>query len=401
VLQSIVVRIMVHNATGAELCHGFVAQVRNDTAYVVTAKHCIASMSDIVQTGGPDPALLVTITYANGGAGVARFFYWSPTADVVVIPATFTRRPLSFAGACPTCTYYTIFPPGQVIPILSVLSASGSDPVLSNGALAVSPSGVPTVILPVAPGTSGAPVVDLQGNFVGIVSAVMERGGSSAGILTRIVTAPEVVVAVDSATAKFEARRSAPPPPAPPAPTAHPPLPSPVLSTPDPSLPIRTSGEFVGTVVGIAPRQTRILVASSDTGARTMLTAIPTCPNLREGDQISLHIHDGVAIITAASSSSFRLCSLRVIAEADVTTPFPLPPTGTGARVLHVSEDQTTFTIRTDTTPQPITMTTTKACVGILEGDRVWLDPLGRPDLTAVRVSVPGASCMMRIQEHP
>jgi hypothetical protein len=44
-LQSIVARITVHTSTGAGLCHGFVSTVLVDVAYIVTAKHCVDSLS--------------------------------------------------------------------------------------------------------------------------------------------------------------------------------------------------------------------------------------------------------------------------------------------------------------------------------------------------------------------
>jgi hypothetical protein len=166
-------------------------------------------------------------------------------------------------------------------------------------------------------------------------------------------------------------------------------------------VPIRTSGEFVGAIVGITPRQTRFLVISSSSGERMMLTAIPTCPDMYEGDQISVRIHDGIAHITT-NRSSVSICSLRVIAESDVTTLLPLPPTGAAGRVLHVSEDQTTFTIRLDTAPQPVTWVTNAGpCEGIFEGDRVWLEPVGRAAITHVRVTVPTAACIMRLHQDP
>jgi hypothetical protein len=57
--------------------------------------------------------------------------------------------------------------------------------------------------------------VDIQGVFVGIVSAVLERGGSAAGILTTIVPAQQVEVTVKSAITQFEARTPGPSPEAP------------------------------------------------------------------------------------------------------------------------------------------------------------------------------------------
>jgi hypothetical protein len=44
-VQSIVVPIHIRTPLGQNLCHGYVAEVRGDVAYIVTAKHCVAELS--------------------------------------------------------------------------------------------------------------------------------------------------------------------------------------------------------------------------------------------------------------------------------------------------------------------------------------------------------------------
>jgi hypothetical protein len=300
-LQSIITRITVRNATTVGLCLGFVSTVRADVAYVVTAKHCIQEMSPLVVGVSPDPDLIVTINYANGGTGSGRFLYWHPTDDVLVIVASFTLRPASYRGQCSACLIYTSFSPDQTIPILSVLSTSGGTPVTSNGLLLTDSSGESMVVLPSAPGTSGAPVLDMGGALVGIVSATRVRGGAEAGVFAVLATAPHVDAVVTFAVAQFEAQT-------PGSRTLVPPAASP------PPLPLDT--RFAGFVNRVSEDQTRFMIVLYKDGRQVFLTTSPgpPCTLIKEYDQVVFRVAQGsdlVVLVTRSASCSMRITEIR------------------------------------------------------------------------------------------
>jgi len=113
--------------------------------------------------------------------------------DDLVITTTFTRRPVAYGELCPTCIGLRPQAGEQTFPVLSVLSSGGGTPVLSSGLLMQDPDGQWTLLLPAAPGTSGAPVVDPQGNFVGLTSQGLMRGGAEASFTVRVVPGHWVV----------------------------------------------------------------------------------------------------------------------------------------------------------------------------------------------------------------
>jgi hypothetical protein len=177
-------------------CQGMVMAVRGPWAYVATAKHCGEAVSPV--SFGPagsdrhDPTLRVTITYANGGEGTMvqsgpAAMAWHYNSDDVIVLATFTRRPAAYLEMCAGCYGFLPWAGVQSIPVVSVLQAGGGEPVLSTGMLRQDASGQWTILLPVAPGTSGAPVVDLSGNLVGITSSGLVAGGAAASFTVKVV----------------------------------------------------------------------------------------------------------------------------------------------------------------------------------------------------------------------
>jgi hypothetical protein len=296
ILHAIVVRITVRNATTTGICHGYVGTVRYDVAYVVTAKHCVEILSPLTEQ--PGPALTVTITYPNGGTGWPRFFYWDRVSDIMVMAATFSHYPASYTEMCPACRIYTSFAPNQTIPILSILSSSGGEPVLSNGLLLTNGAGEITVVLPSAPGTSGAPVVDLRGMLVGIVSAIHVFGGSEAGALTILAPGSRVKEAVDYAVTQFEARASVPPSS----------RPAPVSQPSPPRLP--PSGDLSGTVFRVSSDLTTFVVMLANNGRQVYLGTDMPCDGINQGDTVTLRVNGPIGNIIMFTPG--KTCYLRV-----------------------------------------------------------------------------------------
>jgi hypothetical protein len=138
ILKATMVRITFENATTRGLCHGFVASSGHGYAFVVTAKHCVTGMSPIALTGN-DPALRITIHYANGTDGDVWRLRYSPTDDVVVIVAHYIiSPPASYDNLCATCPSYTDQSMATLqtpVKVVSLLSAGGGQAVLSSGLL--------------------------------------------------------------------------------------------------------------------------------------------------------------------------------------------------------------------------------------------------------------------------
>ena len=138
-------------------------------------------------------------SYANGDIGTKSLtsahsrMRWHRSLDDLVITTTFTRRPVAYGELCPTSIGLRPQAGEQTFPVLSVLSSGGGTPVLSSGLLMQDPDGQWTLLLPAAPGTSGAPVVDPQGNFVGLTSQGLMRGGAEASFTVRVVPGHWVV----------------------------------------------------------------------------------------------------------------------------------------------------------------------------------------------------------------
>lgn len=191
-LRDTTARVTVINPTTGRrgLCVGFVQVVRPRAAFVATAKHCIEESA--AGPLGPDSSprdlgLSVIIGYANGAAGRVQHLAWSDTKDAIVLVASFTKPPVSYVKLCPRCKSYDTLGAGQKIPVESILSAGAGAPVISSGVVESDMLGRYTVILPSSPGTSGAPVLDLRGDLVGIVVSGSSFRGASAGWQAGIV----------------------------------------------------------------------------------------------------------------------------------------------------------------------------------------------------------------------
>ena len=313
-LQSIIVRIQVRTPLGTGLCHGFVADVRGNVAYIVTAKHCVADLSPAtIQRQAIAPDLAITIAYANGGTGTGttRGIYWHPAQDDLVIAASFDRRPASYAERCPTCTpYFTLQPTTRPIPVLSMLSSAGGMPELSSGMVFVTESGDWIVLLPTAPGTSGAPVLELRGNLVGIVSSATIIRGTEAGVMVELVPGGLATDLVGYTIGKVERAAAPPSPPPPPLPTSHAPASRPptTASTLPPGI---SPGTFTGVVREAGPmRDLNAVTITLDSGGELPLSSTIRCP-LQRGDRVLLSIHPDHVVVFAGHTVAFT-CTMRV-----------------------------------------------------------------------------------------
>jgi Protein of unknown function (DUF3761) len=221
-LRTIVAQIEVTNKDTGEggFCNGFVDTVRNDVAYVATAKHCAEEPAGAHLSSDTAARLSITVHYSSGGSGILRQLFWNTGHDELVIAATFDGRPQSYAGECTGCTAYRTFGTNQRIPVVSVLSAGGGSPVVSSGFVFADESSRYVVALPGAPGTSGAPVLDLQGRLVGIVVGGRVFGSAEAGFLTEIIPGGLVVDLVRYAVEWTEQHPASPQIPPPIGPTA-------------------------------------------------------------------------------------------------------------------------------------------------------------------------------------
>jgi Trypsin-like peptidase domain len=231
-LRQITVRIHVEDvATGSGgLCHGFVSSVRYEVAYVVTAKHCVEDLAGRPLTEGTslrELNLSVTVEYANETRGTVRHITWSKSQDALVLVTSFGARPTSYAGLCSGCRNYRTFGTEQRLPVESVLSAGGGPPVISSGMVLSDSSGRYVVMLPSSPGTSGSPVLDLQGNLVGIVVTGAVYRGAEASWVAGIVPGSTIVDLVRFAVEHYESTTAQSPTPAPP--NATPGLPAPPI----------------------------------------------------------------------------------------------------------------------------------------------------------------------------
>lgn len=172
------------------LCVGFVQIVRAKAAFVATAKHCVEELASAPlgrHVSLQDLGLTVAVSYANGTAGMARYLAWNEHEDAIVLVSSFTKAPVSYARLCPSCKIYETLGVRQKISVESILSAGAGAPVISSGVVESDGAGRWTVTLPSSPGTSGAPVLDLRGDLVGIIVSGATFRGATAGWQARIV----------------------------------------------------------------------------------------------------------------------------------------------------------------------------------------------------------------------
>jgi hypothetical protein len=304
-LQAIVARITVHTRTGDGLCHGFVATIRGDTAYIVTAKHCVETLSPTtIQRRERAPDLAVTIAYANGGTGSDRHAFWHIGSDDLVIAASFDRQPASYAGLCPNCiSYRNLVPTGQPIPVLSVLSSAGGMPVLSTGMLLVTTSGEWIVLLPTAPGTSGAPVIDLRGNLVGVVSSATVVRGTQAGVMVELVPGAITADLVRYSVEQVDAASSSVPL-----------IPPSIPMSPSPRPPVFSTVGLPGHVLRVSSDQTTFVMLMDRNGQQVYLSSPVPCQGINEDDPVFLYV-DLNSDTVRMSTPNQRPCYLRSVAD--------------------------------------------------------------------------------------
>ena len=197
-LEAVTVSIVARNYTTgkAGICQGSVYAVVGSAAYVVTAKHCVETLSSTRLLPGvewKDVHEVVTVRFPNGQPGRVVGAYWPQASDALVLKTDFNgRRPAAYVDVC-LCGYYNFFPRSRRIPIISMLSAGGGVPVPSSGYLQTDLWGRYAVFLPDAQGTSGALVVDMQGRMVGLVWGVSTPVEGGAGF-TALITPAAVIV---------------------------------------------------------------------------------------------------------------------------------------------------------------------------------------------------------------
>ena len=244
--------------------------VRGSVAFVATAKHCVERVSTAVF--GPardDPSLSAAVTYANGDTGtlqpIRHRFFWHTNRDDVVIAMTFTAKPTAYDTLCPSCFGLQPWGPAQLIPVVSVLEAGGGEAVISSGQLWQNDDGQWRLLLPVAPGTSGAPVVDAHGNLIGIASSTLVSPGTEAGFRAEVVPGKYILDLVKSAVEN-----------------AHDDL----APTVDPA-----SG-LAGQVIRASADQTAFVVRIDRTGQEHSLKSSTPCNGIEADDRVLLYHED-------------------------------------------------------------------------------------------------------------
>ena len=208
VLKVVTVTIASANYTTrkAAQCHGAVfavvrGAVKRSAAYITTAKHCVESLSSIPLEAGVrwrDTREVVTVKYPNRSTGRVTGIFWLQDYDALVMRATccrmLSRPPIGWLDVCRRCGYYNDFGRSARIPILSMLSAGGGQPVPVDGVVRTDAAGHISVLLPIAHGTSGTMVVDRQGRLVGLVWGEFSSAGpGGAGFRAVITPAPAII----------------------------------------------------------------------------------------------------------------------------------------------------------------------------------------------------------------
>jgi hypothetical protein len=161
-----------------------------------------------------------------------------------------------------------------------MLEAGGGEAVISSGLLRQDNDGQWTLLLPVAHGTSGSPVVDARGNLIGIMSETLVSPGADAGFVAKVVPGKYILDLVKSAVENAHDD---------PAPTADP------------------AGAVPGRVLRASGDLTTFLVEES--GQELTLTAPAPCQGVKADDRVLLH-HDresGSVIMSTPST----VCYLR------------------------------------------------------------------------------------------
>lgn len=195
-------------------CEGFVYDTgptrgSYEVAYVITAAHCLRSSAvapKIIGGTGFKSTVRACALLESGAKWLQANDILSPddpAVDIalltVVSPKSVSSRSLRMLTgadkpkALHSHWFWAAPGPPDEMPVMSMLSAGGGLIVPSSGMMHRNRDGTPGVFIPVAPGTSGALVVDLEARIVGMVVTGLTYVSDGAGMTAGIIPASTIV----------------------------------------------------------------------------------------------------------------------------------------------------------------------------------------------------------------
>lgn len=195
ILHASIEKIAGENDTESWSCLG--ATIKPDwlprvVQMIVTAGHCLAPL------GGNQSHRSLAITncaYGFVDCRVIRYrlqspMWWStPDAGIILVAPAYGHS--FFDG------YYLADPPASTS-VISMISIGGGEPTPATGMVVSSDGEGVHALMPGGPGSSGGPVVDLHGKFVGIITGGSSYRTGGAGFYTTIVPYWKIIPLINS-----------------------------------------------------------------------------------------------------------------------------------------------------------------------------------------------------------